>query len=597
MSDSESEGEKSSLRAPVFNDDWGMFKAMFLNYGRCQGFGSVIVMDSPDPNLPDAEDEMTPDPQIKKKQKSCVQKNRMAINALFIAFRKRPSLLQLVLNTRNLKWPNGRAWIAMKKLELKFNPQHNVTMLDAEKAIDDAKMKTGESPSDFHDRLCSIQRRYPNQLTDHGIRNAMMRKSSPQYRDVIIQSLKKPNLSADELMYDMQHVFRTMQSLNFEDTAQDETEVALVQPANRPNSSPTRSANEYLSTMRCFICNQTRHKMQDCPLKHMRNTIKCVHCGRTSHTHNRCWHLPANAANRPEWYTPHNTTKPSVPQVVTAPNPVPVVVPPAQEEKPDVGLAAYDYAFVSISDGELMAHNDDGSHDSGSLLLEKMLEVDESREDSVAAAEDIDEVMEAVAYGNGDEDDAMNDGEDADSFPSVHNSDEMQQVMRDIAYGAGESEWSDDDVPDDDESFSTATGTLGSEEYCLGSDFDDEDDVLVQLQEDVHDEDDLIQLQDEPKDQEDETSPSLNRASQLLVVGEVSSGDLDHLVEEVTVAKGDSNQLAVDVKDKDRNVPESIDLVDLASDSDDSSVEYIKTVKFPDLHETVPGVTAPCAVE
>ena len=212
-----------------------------------------------------------------------------------------------------------------------------------------------------------------------------------------------------------------------------------------------------------------------------------------------------------------------------------------------------------------MAHNDDGSHDSGSLLLEKMLEVDESREDSVAAAEDIDEVMEAVAYGNGDEDDAMNDGEDADSFPSVHNSDEMQQVMRDIAYGAGESEWSDDDVPDDDESFSTATGTLGSEEYCLGSDFDDEDDVLVQLQEDVHDEDDLIQLQDEPKDQEDETSPSLNRASQLLVVGEVSSGDLDHLVEEVTVAKGDSNQLAVDVKDKDRNVPESIDLAVLLS--------------------------------
>ena len=72
MSDSESEKEKCSLRAPVYNDDWGMFKAIFLNYGGCQGFSSVIMMDSPDPNLPDAEDEMSSDPQIKKKQKSCV---------------------------------------------------------------------------------------------------------------------------------------------------------------------------------------------------------------------------------------------------------------------------------------------------------------------------------------------------------------------------------------------------------------------------------------------------------------------------------------------------------------------------------------------
>ena len=70
MSDSESESEKSGLRAPVYNDDWGMFKAMFLNYGGCQGFGSVIMMDFPDPNLPDAENELSTDPLIKKKKKS-----------------------------------------------------------------------------------------------------------------------------------------------------------------------------------------------------------------------------------------------------------------------------------------------------------------------------------------------------------------------------------------------------------------------------------------------------------------------------------------------------------------------------------------------
>ena len=369
MSDSENEDEKSGLRAPVYNDDWGMFKAMFANYGGCKGFGSVIMMDLPDPNLPEAENELSTDPQTKKKQKSCVQKNRMAINALFIAFRKRSSLLQLVLNTSNSKWPNGRAWVAMKKLELKFNPQDNVTMLDAEKAIDDAKMKTGESPSDFHDRLCSIQPRYPNQLTDNSIRNAMMRKSSPQYRDVIIQSLKKPGISADELMEDMQHVYRTLQSLNFEDAAQDETEVALVQPTNRTRPGPPRSTNDYQSTMRCFICNQIGHKMQDCPMKHLRNTIKCVHCGRTGHTHNRCWSLPENAANRPEWYSPPSVVNTRATQALAP-------APQEQEEDPDVGLTAFDYAFISVTNDEKLdcdSASEGEDPDSGSQIIVDMI--------------------------------------------------------------------------------------------------------------------------------------------------------------------------------------------------------------------------------
>ena len=369
MSDSENEDEKSGLRAPVYNDDWGMFKAMFANYGGCKGFGSVIMMDLPDPNLPEAENELSADPQTRKKQKSSVQKNRMAINALFIAFRKRSSLLQLVLNTSNMEWPNGRAWIAMRKLEQKFNPQDNVTMLDAEKAIDDAKMKTGESPSDFHDRLCSIQRRYPNQLTDNSIRNAMMRKSSSQYRDVIIQSLKKPDISADELMEDMQHVYRTLQSLIFEDAGQDETEVALVQPTTRARSGPPRSTNDSQSTMRCFICNQIGHKMQDCPMKHLRNTIKCVHCGRTGHTHNRCWSLPENAANRPEWYSPPSVVNTRATQALAP-------APQEQEEDPDVGLTAFDYAFISVTNDEKLdcdSASEGEDPDSGSQIIVDMI--------------------------------------------------------------------------------------------------------------------------------------------------------------------------------------------------------------------------------
>ena len=50
----------------------------------------------------------------------------------------------------------------MKKLEQKFNPQDNVTILDAEKAIDEVRMKSNESPSEFYDRLCAINEGFPS---------------------------------------------------------------------------------------------------------------------------------------------------------------------------------------------------------------------------------------------------------------------------------------------------------------------------------------------------------------------------------------------------------------------------------------------------
>ena len=101
MSDSESESEKLTLRAPIYNQDWNLFKHMYLNYGDCQGFASIIDMDVIDPNLPSGQNDFSTDPLIRKKQKNAVQKNRMAIDALFIAFRKCPALLRLVLKTSN----------------------------------------------------------------------------------------------------------------------------------------------------------------------------------------------------------------------------------------------------------------------------------------------------------------------------------------------------------------------------------------------------------------------------------------------------------------------------------------------------------------
>ena len=293
MSDSDNEVEKTSYRSPTYGNNWSTFKPIYINYAECKGFGSVVKAEDVDPNLPVGQHQFSEDAETMKKQKKAVKKNQMAINSLFTAFAKYDKLLQVVLNTSNEKWPNGRAWIAMKKLEAKFRPQDNVTPLDAERELTLVRMRRDECPSDFHDRLLVVQRQYQGQVTDVQIRNAMMKQCQPMYHPTIVESLRKPKLDAEDLMGDMQHVYRTMQTLKFEESdEEEETETALIQPGK----GQRMSTSEYLRTMTCFICSKTGHRAAECPMK---NKIPCPHCNRTGHPPNRCWSLEANSNGRP----------------------------------------------------------------------------------------------------------------------------------------------------------------------------------------------------------------------------------------------------------------------------------------------------------
>ena len=75
MSDSDSDNEKISMKAPIFNNDLAIFSKMFSNYGACQGFGSVIDLKTDDPNLPSSQSDLSNEPSLKKKTKAAVRKN------------------------------------------------------------------------------------------------------------------------------------------------------------------------------------------------------------------------------------------------------------------------------------------------------------------------------------------------------------------------------------------------------------------------------------------------------------------------------------------------------------------------------------------
>ena len=58
-----------------------------------------------------------------------------------------------------------------------------------------------------------------------------MNKCTKMYHSQVVESLRKPGLEAEGLMEDMQHVYRTMQTLQFEDSSEDENNGFAHDPA------------------------------------------------------------------------------------------------------------------------------------------------------------------------------------------------------------------------------------------------------------------------------------------------------------------------------------------------------------------------------
>ena len=90
---SDSEGEsKTQLSCPRFTGEYLPWKRQFVLYASVKGFKEAVGR-KPDPNPPAEEDELNVTDQTQlKKQKVSIRKNCLAMNQLYLAFKKTKSL-------------------------------------------------------------------------------------------------------------------------------------------------------------------------------------------------------------------------------------------------------------------------------------------------------------------------------------------------------------------------------------------------------------------------------------------------------------------------------------------------------------------------
>jgi hypothetical protein len=179
----------------------------FKNWCKAKGLSAALGnMGEPDPSLPTSEENLSETVEVRKREKTAVKRNNLTINAFYLAFCDNDVLTQLVLNSQDTDWPNGLASRVMfYKLYSRFRPQDSVTPLDAEAALNAVKMKKGESPIDFQDRIEAVGNQYPEHITASNKKMVVMKNSNNMYKHVIVDSMKDPNSDVESLINAMQH--------------------------------------------------------------------------------------------------------------------------------------------------------------------------------------------------------------------------------------------------------------------------------------------------------------------------------------------------------------------------------------------------------
>ena len=209
MSDSEGE-ERSSFSVPKFKGKYVEFEPQLLAFVTLKGCSIAFEPNKTSDYFPTGQRLFSNDETKKNEQKSSVKKNLQGIVALNPAFGKYPKYPGAI-GHKNItpEWPSGRSWYVLETLRKKYLPKDGLTHFDAEKALSEVTMKPSEDPTDYLERLHTVQYQFEDDIFERQLLKQFLCACSSKYKPSILQIYRdNPSVKTNDLAEKLQIDYR-----------------------------------------------------------------------------------------------------------------------------------------------------------------------------------------------------------------------------------------------------------------------------------------------------------------------------------------------------------------------------------------------------
>lgn len=244
------ESDYVKLRFTGKKEDWPKWSTQFMALAQLKKFKKTLLGQENTPKESEELDEESEDIEEKKKLKARTA-NERAYSALTLTCSETKSF-RIVYNAKTTELPSGSAALAWERLKVRFEPSSGAVLTQLKQEFNESRLKNGESPDDWIERLESLQARIDQIMGGKHIKDEDMilhivSHLPSEYDTIVDMAMKQLTLkmlTLDTLQEDLQLKFDRMKIKQYE-----KNETALM----------TRQFKG-----RCGLCGKMGHQKENC---------------------------------------------------------------------------------------------------------------------------------------------------------------------------------------------------------------------------------------------------------------------------------------------------------------------------------------------